>query len=201
MSAMNSLKKPMNALAQPWYRHPWPWILMAGPATVVVAGVITAYIAFSTSDGLVEDDYYKQGLAVNQSVSRNQRADALGLQAEVVLSDDGLLLRVLLRARDAAVFPPLLHLRITHPTRGGADQLVVLRSDRSGFYTGKLSAPLNGRWHVALEDGEREWRLSGDWTIGKQLTLQLPGTVKPPGTIDLHPDHGRVPNAANAMKP
>ena len=25
------------ARTQPWYREPWPWILMAGPAIVVVA--------------------------------------------------------------------------------------------------------------------------------------------------------------------
>ncbi len=26
---------------QPWYREPWPWILMAGPVIVIIAGVIT----------------------------------------------------------------------------------------------------------------------------------------------------------------
>ena len=29
---------------QPWYKERWPWILMAGPAIVVVAGVTTAWI-------------------------------------------------------------------------------------------------------------------------------------------------------------
>ena len=29
----------------PWYREPWPWILMAGPAIVVVAGFATLFIA------------------------------------------------------------------------------------------------------------------------------------------------------------
>ena len=43
---------------KPWYREPWPWIIMAGPATVVVAGVATAVIAFRGADGLVADDYY-----------------------------------------------------------------------------------------------------------------------------------------------
>jgi hypothetical protein len=159
---------------------------------VVVAGVITAYIAFSTSDGLVEDDYYKQGLAVNQTVTRNQRADELGLQAEVVRGDDGMVLRVFLRAREAAVFPPALSMRITHPTRGGIDQSLVLRMDGVGFYSGKLSAPLSGRWHVALEDDKREWRLTGDWSIETGSSLQLPAAVKAAGSIDLHPDSGRM---------
>ena len=40
---------------KPWYRHPWPWILMAGPAVVVVAGALTAIIAFQGADPLVAD--------------------------------------------------------------------------------------------------------------------------------------------------
>ena len=51
---------------QPWYKERWPWILMAGPGLVIVAGVITVWLAVVSNDGLVTDDYYKQGLAVNQ---------------------------------------------------------------------------------------------------------------------------------------
>ena len=31
--------------AKPWYREPWPWIMMAGPAAVVVAGAVTMWLA------------------------------------------------------------------------------------------------------------------------------------------------------------
>ena len=69
--------------AGPWYREPWPWLLMAGPAAVIVAGVVTAWIAFATFDGLVADDYYRQGRAINQELKRSQRASDLGLSASV----------------------------------------------------------------------------------------------------------------------
>jgi hypothetical protein len=39
----------------PWYRHRWPWLLMLGPAIVVVAGIATAAIAVATADTLVSD--------------------------------------------------------------------------------------------------------------------------------------------------
>ena len=55
---------------QPWYKDRWPWILIAGPATVVVAGFITLWMAVVSDDGLVTDDYYKQGLAINQTLAR-----------------------------------------------------------------------------------------------------------------------------------
>ena len=58
----------------PWYRQAWPWFLIAFPAIAVIAGAVTLWLAVSTSDGLVVDDYYKQGLAVQQTMARSQRA-------------------------------------------------------------------------------------------------------------------------------
>ena len=51
---------------------------MAGPATVVVAGLITAWLAFHGEDGLVVDDYYKQGLAINQTLGRRDASAHAG---------------------------------------------------------------------------------------------------------------------------
>lgn len=45
----------MQPTPKPWYREPWPWILMAGPAVVVVAGIATMVIAIRTADPLVAD--------------------------------------------------------------------------------------------------------------------------------------------------
>lgn len=159
---------------KPWYRHPWPWLLMAGPFIVVVAGLVTAYLAVVSNDGLVDDDYYKQGLAVNQISARDQRAAALALQAEVMRGADGAQIRILLRARPGTVLPGALRLRLVHPTRSGVDQILVLAADGAGSYTGKLGAPLSGRWHVALEDEKDEWRLTGDWVVDKNAVLNLP---------------------------
>jgi len=183
------MNQTMTTPAQPWYREPWPWLLMAGPATVIIAGVFTTYLAVTTSDALVEDDYYKQGLAVNQRVERDQHAGDLGLQAELVQGGEGTLIRVFLRGKEGVILPSELTLHIAHPTRGGLDQHVALHADGTGFYSGKLSAPLNGRWHVALESAKGEWRLVGDWNIEKQSTLRLPATVKAVGGSDVHSDN------------
>ena len=37
--------------SKPWYREPWPWFLMAGPAVVVVASLASAVIAFRSFEG------------------------------------------------------------------------------------------------------------------------------------------------------
>jgi hypothetical protein len=170
-------------VVKPWYREPWPWILMSGPAIVVVAGIYTAWLAIDSNDGLVDDDYYKQGLAVSQRMARDNEASGLGLVAEIVVGGNGQELRLFLTARESAVLPEVLVLRLVHPTKAGADQAAKLKRDSAGFYVGSLASPVRGRWHASLEDEGRKWRITGDWNSGTESTLRLPGAVKKP-TID-----------------
>ncbi len=159
---------------QPWYKERWPWILMAGPAIVIVAGVITAWLAIISSDGLVEDDYYKQGLAVNQQMQRDRAAGEMGVQADLMLS--GRQLRLLVAGMQGEI-PEKLKLKVTHPTRAGMDQLVSLQSESGGMYRGTLSSEISGRWHVVLEDPQGKWRLQGDWQVdvGEPLRMSAAG--------------------------
>ena len=77
-----------TAAGRPWYREPWPWILMSGPLAVIVAGAFTTWIAFATADGLVAEDYYKQGLGVNRLLAREANAARQGIVAQVALPGD-----------------------------------------------------------------------------------------------------------------
>ncbi len=165
---------------RPWYRHAWPWILMAGPFIVILAGAVTVYLAVVSNDGLVDDDYYVQGMSVNKTTAREKNALALGVQAELMQSEmqagkaAAAKLRVLLRANAGVALPATLSLRIQHPTRAGFDQTVALKADGPGAYSGTLASVPAGRWRVAIEDGEHKWRLAGDWLVGQQPVLHLP---------------------------
>lgn len=160
------------AHGQAWYRERWPWILMAGPAIVVVAGLVTAWLAVRSQDGLVMDDYYKQGLAINQTLGRNEAAVRLGVEAQVLITDRRV--RVLLDAGGAGRGAPTL--RLVHPTRAGMDQSLKLAAVGPGVYEGRLLPLHPGRWHVVLES--RDWRLAGDWTLPDAGELTL--GVRPP---------------------
>ncbi len=80
---------PAPTITAPWYRDRWPWLLIAGPGIVVVAGFVTLWLAIASDDGLVADDYYKRGLAINRVLERTQRAAALGLLATVDVDAGG----------------------------------------------------------------------------------------------------------------
>jgi hypothetical protein len=157
----------------PWYREPWPWIVMSGPALVVVAGVVTAAIALRTSDGLVADDYYKQGLAVNRVLAREARADALALAASIQFNPARDQVQVRLAAGDG--FPARLRMALVHPTRGGGDRWATLEQVAPGIYRGALQVPEPANYHLQLEDGARTWRLAARWRPGDDVvTLGLP---------------------------
>jgi len=161
----------LNAPVKPWYREPWPWILMSGPLIVVIAGVATAWLAFRHNDGLVAEDYYKQGLTVNQVLERESVAQRLGLRADLMHS--GVQLRVRVTGGGEYREPAALKLRIVHPTRAGGDQVVILRPDGQGFFAGKLDRVLAGRWTVTLEDETSYWRLQGKWHADAEGAQQL----------------------------
>ncbi|MEO8102994.1 MAG: FixH family protein [Betaproteobacteria bacterium] len=161
-----------HAAPNPWYREPWPWLLMAGPAIVVVAGFLTLGFAIQSSDGLVADDYYKQGKAINMTLHRDARAQELGYRARVSLSPDG---RIALTFAEAAPATPQLRLTLHHPTRSGFDREVFLARAADGSYNAAMPAIDSSRWSMTLEDAGRAWRLTGDWSAGSG-SIELGGS-------------------------
>ena len=157
----------MNTVSTPtpnaWYREPWPWLLMAGPAIVVVAGFVTLWLAIQSADGLVADDYYKQGKAINMTLTRDARARELGYVARVTIAADG---DASLAFAEASPAARELRLSLHHPTRGGQDRTLVLRRASDGTYRAAFPAMEIARWRLTLEDDSRAWRLTGDWIAG-----------------------------------
>jgi hypothetical protein len=140
-------------MRKPWYREPWPWLLMAGPAAVLVAGAATIWIAFASADGLVAEDYYRQGLAINKRLAREQAARQLGVAAEI-RAESGTL-QVLLQG-DA---PEALFVHLAHATRAGHDVRLRLARSAAGTYEAALPELPAGRWRIAIEDPRGAWRI------------------------------------------
>jgi uncharacterized protein len=140
----------------PWYRQPWPWFLISLPATAVVAGLITFYIAARGWDGPVSQDYYKQGLAINEEITRSARASELGVSAHVTLSGlaVGERVRIELTAGKPLPAEAALRLRLIHPGRRDADRLAVL--SRSEVSPDNLRAVYVGEW----QQGEADPRIA-----------------------------------------
>lgn len=138
----------------PWYREPWPWLLMAGPAAVLVAGAATIWIAVASADGLVAEDYYRQGLTINKVLAREEAARTLGLSARVDLRDGQLV--VILHGQG----PEALFAHLAHATRAGHDLRVRLAPAGQGVYQAELPPLPAGRWRIVIEDPRSTWRIA-----------------------------------------
>jgi hypothetical protein len=158
---------------RPWYREPWPWLLIAPPAASVVLGAVMWTLAARTHDGLVVDDYYKQGLAINQVIDRESRARTLAIRALVSFNPERT--RVRLQLSGDGPPPAGLTLRLAHPTRAGEDQTIPLAPVAGGVFEGTLRPPAAGRWHVLVEDSAATWRVSAAWrTEASSVALGAP---------------------------
>ena len=164
---MRNLKKQEGA--RPWYRETWTWFLISLPATAVIAGFITYWLAATTNDGLVVDDYYKQGLAVNQVIARDRLAARLGLRAQISLRDGQITVNL---AAASGSLPEIIVVTLIHPTRAGEDQKLQL-AGHNGAYGGALAPMAPGRWQVAIEDESRSWRMNGAADLPTETTIRI----------------------------
>jgi uncharacterized protein (DUF2141 family) len=117
----------------PWYREPCPWLLMSGPAAVLVAGAATTWIAFASADGLVAEDYYKQRLAINKRLAREQAAERAGISAQVEFEPG----KIRVRLKGGA--PEALFVHLAHATRANLPASAFAQSSCPGIHVKILS--------------------------------------------------------------
>jgi len=157
------------------------WLVILLPATAVVAGLITAVIAFRGADGTVVKDTVRKGLGVHTAQARDARAAQLGLEAKVFgvprLDAD---IYVQLRARSALPDEPVLMLDWVHPGKAGLDRHV--RLSRVYWSEDRLQAEYTGRVLKAVQAGPNTaWTLvlsSPTWRITQLKELDRVGDVQ-----------------------
>lgn len=157
----------------PWYRQFWPWFLMALPASAVIAGICTVFIAFMNQDDLVVDNYYKQGLAINQTLRQQQLASDLGLAA----SADWDRVSNELKLTFSAVNPiddPVLKLTLVHATMIELDQVVFLKKEKTNSYSATIDNFKSGKWHLILEPVDAQWQIKTTVTLPRSNWILIP---------------------------
>ncbi len=153
----------------PWYKQFWPWVLIGLPTSVVIASVVTYFLAINGMDSVISKDYYKEGLAVNADLERDKKAADLGLSADIAI--DGQNVTMKLSASDAATVHSL------------AGQPILLEIENLSFQDKDLSASLvpkgDGIWQgkIPANMSQATWlaRLIGpDWRISHRLENTTP---------------------------
>ena len=67
--------------AAPWWKFGHVWLVLAGPIIVVIAGFVTFWIAVKSPDPVIEEDYYRKGIEINQTLQNPEKSFAPALKS------------------------------------------------------------------------------------------------------------------------
>jgi len=171
----------------PWYRQFWPWFIMALPASAVVAGLYTLWIAMQTTDSLVIQSDDGMNVVTERNTASEQEARRLGLSAVVDINPEtGAVIVTVSSAADVEL-PRSLALRMRHPTMASRDANVELlqaipNSRGDATWAGHFITPPAGRHFITLSSADT-WRLSAEWSGQPQIRL-VPAGESPAGQSD-----------------
>jgi hypothetical protein len=166
-----SRSTPTTHDIEPWYKQGWPWLLISLPASAVVGGIITIFLAVNSPNAMVVDDYYKEGLAINEKKQRQANAARMALRG--LLRHDGSQLTLSLSSA-APVTEDALSLHIVHSTRPELDRQLNLQRTGEGRYAGETAWLPPGTWYLRLEPADKAWelraRITSDGAFQANLT-------------------------------
>lgn len=165
---------PAATATSPWYKHLWPWIIIAILACSVTLTLTMVTIAVNNPDNLVNDNYYEAGKGINRALDRELLAQTLQLRATLHL--DELTGEVDLRLTGRSN-PTTLELNLISPTQPDKDRKVVLAQSASeqGRYIGQVTDKVEGRRFVELlgVEGDKTWRLFEEEHVSHDKDLLL----------------------------
>ncbi len=159
--------------SKPWYRYPIVWMVIGLPLTAVVGGIHLLFLVSNDPNDVIQDNYYKEGLAINQRFAEDDLAKSLGLTADVSVSGDTMRIKLVGPSQPFLHFS-LFHIKDSDQDIAGALAQVTGSGNESEYVYSFKEVPV-GRWYLEIkgDDGNahKVWRLKG------RLDLPLKGSV------------------------
>jgi hypothetical protein len=157
-----------------WRDQPFVWMIIAIPASAIVASMVMLTLAIQSDSGLVVDDYYKKGKEINRVLARDSLARSLGINALLTLDKDLGLIKVTLNGDNLNIGAKPLELQFLHSTRQSHDQVIRLQGVTDSVFTARFAPLPPGRWNVQIATDE--WRIIGSAKIPGSDSIQLIAT-------------------------
>ena len=145
--------------AKPWYKEPWPFILISITGLGVVAGSTLAYIGLSNPPEIVSGDFEQLGRGLTDTNVRTAQARSLGLSGVLHISEREA--RLELSALDAAGLPETLLIQFQHPATSDQDRILVVQRRAAGVYSGSMDEAPHPRARIVVADLPQSWWLAG----------------------------------------
>lgn len=182
MNTTNNLanKEPFT----PWYKEPWVWAILGILVFTFVWGSYRIYFAFQVQDSVVVDDYYKNGKAINEDLTRDKNAKALGISAQLLIDDLTGEVRITLTG-DAESWPEQLRLSLLSPVFAEKDRTLLVNKSYSAnpaepVYVGQVDQLVEGKTYVQLETLDKsipEVGYQSGWRLNQTLIIKTGETI------------------------
>ncbi len=149
-----------------WYKEPWMWLVVMLPVSSVIAGISTVFIAASTSDSLVVDNYYQTGLTINDNKQANEAAKKLGIHGQLIFTDENIQLQIAMNdINEQQKLPEQLYLLLSHPTHQHKDLEVRLNKTSQNLYSASEKTSISGRYYMNLHPKNDAWLIQQQLVI------------------------------------
>lgn len=168
----------------PWYRHVWPWFVVGLLGTSITGSLVIVHLAFEGRDPLVRENWYADGVSINDDLARQERARRSGIRARVRFEPERARIVVAMTG-EGADDAEALDLMLDHATRAELDRRVKLQRIAPGLYEAMLPELAVGRFYATLEPAtgpivpgttpETGWKLSRAFRTDAARTLDLGG--------------------------
>jgi hypothetical protein len=107
---------------------------------------------------MLVDDYYKQGLEINNSFERDKAAMAYELMADIKFNPSQKVIHLHLYANNTFKYPNQIVANFQHHTRQGFDTDIAFKRIADNTYMADMPELVAGKWYLQLAD--RDWRLT-----------------------------------------
>ncbi len=164
---------------KPWHQHPLVWMMLSIPFSAVIMGVVMIWLAVDTDDGLVADDYYKRGLAINDVISLDKKAAELELNALIEFNSSEKVINMQFDKGLLDSYPETLQLTFQHATRANSDVVLILNHGINNRYIGHLPQAIShGIWYFEVSDKGgadtgKGWKLNARTRVAEDNSVHL----------------------------
>ena len=110
---------------------------------------------------MVQDDYFKKGMAINQSIEKVQLAKDKKLVASIKIDKENKLITIDLAGEK--ITANRINLFFSHPTQTDKDRTVTLDKLSDTQFVGELPDLSQAYWHIRLADLDDNWHLKARW--------------------------------------
>ena len=143
---------------KPWYKQSWLWFIMIIPIISIILSSIMLYVAIVGRDTLVDDNYYKDGLAINQTIEQDTQSVSMKLMPHFSLVKRHITVKLESPTETIPQYA-FLNLKLLHPTLENKDIELKLLPIPDNTYIGDINSEIKGKRHLDLSSFDKTWRI------------------------------------------